>query len=685
MFITEFLKSRYICPIILFILLLFALSIRIQGVATLPNGQFTEKDAYLYYHQAEIIAEQGSLPPRDMHRWLPLGRDNEQIFPLYAYAIAYTHKAIGWVFPKLTLYHIQVYAAATCFTFGLGVLSFFLVRAYGVTFAAIVVLLLATLPGSIERSAAGFGDRDAWCWMLGILVVTSYLYKEGMEPGWRRWIATALAGFTVFLGGMSWEGFGFFALMIVAVELWKFCSTDIEQHLKEYLLYILMFVPWLYLISPAYRNGYGFSTHVTALMLFPSLVLFAIRTVRYLLLKYVEYFHPYARRLAWGLTLLAIATGVGYICLRAHTFENTAFTFRESQLMQTIGELKDPHWEYWTSRYGSVFILGSLGVIVASLRLWKWFGVPLVFCLAIFTATTFFREAVGGWIGDDTCNTLFFASFGMSLFSLSIPCLRKENAKKTIIIIALLAWYLLWVGLSRGGKRHDFFIGVPLAFFTAALLHFLSNTLSSKLRHSEYTTDKFREVFTHTRLKTGCIAVLLAFILFWPPAGGHARLSLHAATQMRNAQPGYSRVYAAFLWMKKILLKQVEKPDTVVVAAHWDYGCQLNVLAGVKTINDNDTFLPHWIHLYNKHIHQATSEREVLEFLKTHEVTHLMLTDNDPKETFLTGDLSDAFFYVYPSKNKGSSRIKIWEIRYPPDIKADPKYLATQPEKTDDP
>jgi asparagine N-glycosylation enzyme membrane subunit Stt3 len=162
------------------------------------------------------------------------------------------------------------------------VLCFFLARVYGVTFAAIAALLLATLPGSIERSAAGFGDRDAWCWMLGIFAVTSYLYKEGIEPGQRRWIATALAGFTVFLGGLSWEGFGFFVLMIVGVELWKFCSTDTESdpsvdgnrtesayYFKEYFLYMLMFVPWLYLISPAYRSGYGFSTHVAALMLLP--------------------------------------------------------------------------------------------------------------------------------------------------------------------------------------------------------------------------------------------------------------------------------------------------------------------------------------------------------------------------------------------------------------------------------
>ena len=82
----------------------------------LPEGQFTSNDAYLFASQAQEITEHGVLPARDMHRWLPYGRDNGQLFPLYAYAIVYTHKAIGWVSPKLMPYHIQVYAAAICFT-----------------------------------------------------------------------------------------------------------------------------------------------------------------------------------------------------------------------------------------------------------------------------------------------------------------------------------------------------------------------------------------------------------------------------------------------------------------------------------------------------------------------------------------------------------------------------------------
>lgn len=606
--------------ILLCAIVLLACWIRVQGTSRLPDGQFTSNDAYLFAGQAQEIAEQEVLPARDMRRWLPHGRDNGQIFPLYAYTIAYTHKAIGWISPKLTLYHIQVYISAICFTLGLGVLCFFLARVYGITFAAIVTLLLATLPGSIERSAAGFGDRDAWCWMLGIFAIISHLWKEGMEPGPRRWIATILAGFTVFLGGLSWEGFGFFVLMIVGVELWKFCSTDTEQHLKEYLLYILMFAPWLYLISPAYRSGSGFSTHVAALMLLPPLTVFVLRGVRYLLLKYVEQLRPHPQKLAWGLTLLGIAAGVGYIFMQAGTFAETAYPFRESQLMQGIGELGDPNFRYWSGRYGAVFVLGSLGLITACLYLWKWKSLPLVISLVLFVGTTFFRTQVNGWISEDTCNTLFFISLGLAVLSFAVACFQKERSENelvTLATLATLAWFLLWVGLARGGKRHDFFIGLPIAYGTAWLLYFSPVHLIQRLKDAEILYSSVRE-----KRATAIFAVIvLVPVLFWTPIGGHATKSVYAAARMRPPVPGQNSRSEAFKWMHDTL------PRESVIAANWDYGTQLNVLGGVRTVVDSDHFLPHWIHLYYRHVFSAQDTREALGFLKTHKATHLMLTE----------------------------------------------------------
>ena len=252
-----------------------------------------------------------------MHRWLPVGRDNRQFLSLYAYALAYTYKAITLFFHKVTFYQVQLYAPAVCFTLGFALLLLFLTVNYGLLFASIVGVLLATFPSSIARSAAGFSDRDAWCWMLAVLAIITYLWKEQMQPGRPRHLTTALCGFIVFLGGLSWEAFGIFVLILLSAELWKFCTTDTEDNLKEYILWMLMFVPWLYLISPAYRSGYGFSTYVGPLMLAPSLALLALKSIRYLLLRFVKQLRPYARQLAWGLILFGITVGGIYVFLQS--------------------------------------------------------------------------------------------------------------------------------------------------------------------------------------------------------------------------------------------------------------------------------------------------------------------------------------------------------------------------------
>ena len=788
---------KFYQKILLCAILLLACWIRIQGVGRLPDNQFTSNDAYLYALQAQEISEQGILLARDMHRWLPEGRDNRQLLSLYAYGIAYIHKSIGWFFPDLTRYHIQVYLPTLCFIVGLGVLCLFLARVFGFYFTATVILLLATLPGSIERSAAGFGDRDAWCWMFGILAVTSYLWKERMEPGWRRWAATALCGATIFLGGLSWQGFGFFLIIIIAMELWKFCTTDTEDRLTEYVLWMLMFVPWLYLISPAYRSGYDSSKHVAAIMLFPPATVFVLRCIRYLWLTYVERLRHHARKLAWGLTLFSIAAGIGYILLQASTFGETAYTFHENQLMQTVGELADPDFRYWTRRYGTIFALGSIGLITACLHWWKWKGLPVAMSLSLFTTTTFFRTQVNGWIGADTCNILFFLSLGLIVLSLAIACLRKEKSENELVTLATLAWFILWVGLSRGGKRHDFFIGMPLAYGTAWLLWLSPVHFMQKLKDLKILYQHIRE----KRVAATVAIIGLILVIFWTPLGGHAHRSIRAAARMRAPVPGQNSSTEVYKWMRDTL------PNDSVIAANWGHGTRLNVLGGVNTIIDPDQFINR-IYLYYRHVLCAQDEQEALSFLQTHKVTHLMLTAQDvisrarvyssmgsdengdrqfkfyslrrtetpigtpyrmqshdeecllsfidiaraspetltitaefkngnntetedktdpdvkvqrtvsnpisqlsvdienggvvlyfDSETklqrayyippigwnsfavklFLRSEHSEAFVPVYPTDENNSVDIKVWEIRYPPDIKTDDRYLATQP------
>ena len=352
-----------------------------------PPGQFTETDGYFYYWQASVISEQGHLPARDMHRWLPLGRDLGQTLNLYGYVLAYTHKAISRVFANITLYHVCLYTPVACFCIGLGALCLYLYNTYGLMFSFTAGVILATLPGSIERSTAGFGDRDAFCLMLGLLAVVSYLVSLEAGTPRKRLFWTFVSGFTVFLGGISWEGFGVFLSVIIVVELWRFLTTETAEGFGLYALWVCCFVPTLYLASPAYRNGYGFAEHLAAFVLLPPLVLLTMRAIRYLLISKVEVLRPHARIVSFGLILASVTLACGYVWIQQKTFADTTVPISDTPVMQAMTELRAPHFGYWVYRYGSIFILGSLGFILMPLTFWKQRGILLSLPLTLFTIT----------------------------------------------------------------------------------------------------------------------------------------------------------------------------------------------------------------------------------------------------------------------------------------------------------
>ena len=661
-------------------LLLIAFWIRIQGVGNIPDGQFTGKDPYFYYWQASLISEHGQLPARDMYRWLPLGRDLGQTLNLYGYVLAYTHKAVSAVFPNITLYHVCLYMPVVCFCIGLCALCLYLYHAYDLIFSITAGVILATLPGSIERSTAGFGDRDAFCLMIGILSVVTYLVSlQVSDTPRKRLIWTLISGVIVFLGGLSWEGFGVFLSVIMIVMLYRFLTSEKGGELGLYALWVCCFVPTLYLASPAYRSGYAFAEHLTAFILVPPVVLLSMRAIRYLLISKVDRLRPHRRTVSFGLILTSVTLACGYVWIQQNTFVDTTVPISDSPVMQAMSELKTPHFNYWMIRYGSVFIIGSLGFIFMPIIFWKKQGVLFSLPLALFTLFSFFRQPLDKLWGEPFGNILF----GIALVGCAIGILllawqqKNEVSTSEVVFIAFCLCFLAWVALSRDAKRYDFFIGVPLAFGATSLLYSVSETLTQRLRHSDYVTDKFREDFTPLKLKRGAALILLSALMFLPLRHAHTYRSLYAAKQMRNVTPGYTRVNAAFLYMQTFLVRKVQPKDIPIVAAHWGYGSQLNVLAGVKTIIDQDTYLQNWILLYNRHVHNATSESEALAFLKTHNATHLMLTKKDPTNSFLRGELSEAFLPVYPKKNFADATVKIWAIEYPADIRTDPNYLKT--------
>lgn len=611
--------SKYIGAFLLIIIILcVAFWIRVQGVDTIPDGQFTSNDAYLYYRQAQIVSEQGHLPARDMDRWLPIGRDNRQILPLYAYVVAYAHKAIKVFSPNISLYQVMLYLPPFFFVIGLGALCLFLYRVFGLLFSATTGVLIATMPSMIARSAAGFSDRDSWCIMLGILAVIIYLVTLRMQNSRKRVIYTLASGAICFLGGHSWEGFGVFVSIILFVEIYRFITTEINEDLKHYLLWVSAFVPTLFLTSHPYRSGEWFAQHLFAFMLMPPLVLLLIRYIRHYLITKSAIaikLRPHARTLALVLTLISFTVGILYALSQLDTFSLTTVPLNKSFLMETVGELSAPSYERWVFGFGSIFFLGCIGLIVTCIHLWNKKGLILTFSIVLFSASTFFRDYIDNLLGFSLGNILFFLSIACAVFGLLlIAWLHKQQDQHEYYFVAFTIWYLYWIALSRDAMRYEFFIGISIAFFTAALLKYILDSICVKLN-----VQKVFQLY----IKTGMTVALLAVLLFWTPAGAHAKRSVFAVKHALISTPGHTSIERTFRWMKSHL------QDTDCVAANWSHGSQLNVLGGVKTIIDQDHYIQYWIHMFYKYVCTTQSDSEAIEFLKTHGVSHLMLTSED--------------------------------------------------------
>ena len=659
---------------LLLLILLVGGWIRLRGLPNLPTGQFASNDAYLYYSHAETLVAHGTLPEVETHRWVPLGRDLTEMLHGYAYALAASYKVISVSFRDVTLYQVQRMAPTACFLIGLAVLCLFLYLRFGGSVAAVTGILLAVMPGSIQRSAAGFSDRDSWCWLLGILAVVPYLYKEGTTNKHNRYLCTTISGFFVFLGGLSWEGFGGFVLPIVVIELWRFLTTDTEENLSEYALWVLMFVPWLYLFCSAYHSGGGFSSHVTAFLLFPPLVMLILRTLRYTLTRHPRFAvflseQVSARALSLLLCAVCILIGLAYLVLQRETFTQSIVPFSDASVMDTVGELRALPDAHWYHRYGGVLCLTSVCLIAGAIKLWGKQSSILAATLTFFTAATFFRQYLYHVLSPGVCEYFFYGAVAFTpIAALGVAVLRTgAPAKHEHTYIAMTVWLLLWLGLARDAQRYDFFIGIPLAFFTAVALEYITTHLTQYLkigRKAEQMAEiiktspsqplrkkrrsrirkngrKRKDKVEHPTIqlpprwvpqawiKTGITLACLALLLFWEPPGSSARHGLAQrgyATRItpEDVLPGKATPMAnACQWLSG------HHDKNATVAAAWTHGNILNVLGGVQTVIDADHYITSWIDDYETHVAAAVTEREALEFLKTHKATHLLLTEED--------------------------------------------------------
>ena len=148
----------------------------------------------------------------------------------------------------------------------------------------------------------------------------------------------------------------------------------------------------------------------------------------------------------------------------------------------------------------------------------------------MFVLTTFFREPLDRLWGVSFGNILFYFAIASCTigFILILVWRQKTHSPHQLVLIAFTAWFITWVALTRDAKRYDFFIGIPLAFFTAQFIQFVSETLIERFqrklkRHALHIYIKYIKKY-RTHISTNSLYVFstyfspyLPFALFRDP------------------------------------------------------------------------------------------------------------------------------------------------------------------------
>ncbi|RKU14781.1 hypothetical protein C6501_07745 [Candidatus Poribacteria bacterium] len=200
----------------------------------------------------------------------------------------------------------------------------------------------------------------------------------------------------------------------------------------------------------------------------------------------------------------------------------------------------------------------------------------------------------------------------------------SETLPTELCMISLIIASELYIGyrLSNVGSFVGWiFLGmaVPCTLFGVLLLYKLARLKISHLQ------------------RFGCLATVCILILFtssdvfsvgsvfnpapFPLHKGFVRASTEAVRE--TAIPRSPK-------LQKQLADIAEHTDeNAVIAAWWDYGSKVHWFAKRATVVDEDHYIPYWIFLIARHVFSGVSSTEALTFLKTHNVTHLLITTNE--------------------------------------------------------
>jgi len=650
-----FKKRKYVFYPILAWIVWVAVEIRTLNLPYLRDittGSWTlgpDLDPFLFLRWAKYIVTHGSLMAVDTMRYIPLGFETKNELIFLPYLIAWFHKA-AVLFGSTSIEHSAVLFPT--FMFSLAIISFFLfVRSIfkdslGETYASLVSLLsslfFAIFPVLLPRTISGIPEKESAAFFFLFASLYLFLYAWKSHNLKHQIPLAILSGLATAGMALVWGGVIFLFFTISFSVLVSFLIGQYSN--KKLLVFSCWIIPCLIILN-IFSLRYTFSNIISSLTTQVPLFVFGLLIFHFIFSNFVRKKIKFEKLemipenilslilfIIFGAIISIILLGPSFvfsnIAEHLNLLTNPAPTDRFSV---TVAENREPYFSEWVSSFGPfiqnipitfwLFFFGTIALFYFSTRHFdKKERTYLLFAFAYFFSSIIFsriEKTTPILNGSNLISKLFYFS---GIFVLLICAgyfyyrdfkLKKENKfilfDFGIVIILIYAFFAL-VSV-RGAIRLVMMLAPAVSISLSFLfVYFIKAAISS----NKGSTKRIISI----------IIILIVGVAL-----------VFSASNLYHTSSAIGKGYAPSLynqqWQKAMSWVRENTPENSVFAHWWDYGYWVQSIGERATILDGGNAITYWNHLMGRLVLTAQNDSDGLEFLFTHNGTHLLIDSTD--------------------------------------------------------
>ena len=640
----------------------------LPGLRDVTTGQWTlgpDLDPFLFLRWAKDIVQHGSLPAIDVMRYVPLGFDTNSETLLLPYLIAWFHNIASVIGLTGSVEHSAVLFPV--FMFGLTIVAFFFFvkevfagqgKNKSSMTALIASLFLSIIPILLPRTIAGIPEKESAAFFFMFAALYFFFVSWKKNNLYPKIAFAALAGVASALMALVWGGYIYLFVLIGFTTLAAFLAgMTNERHTYAYAAWFII-TSGIMLVSSSRYNLQDILSSTTTGLAFGVLVILIIDAIYSQLIKTGKIKQLWTDKLPRqiistvaaiiiGIVLGSIILGPSFIGESLSDVKNTLIKPVQDRIGVTVAENKQPYLTEWISNFGPHLSEISSMLGISNVQSSSFGRIPLFFLLFVTGAVYLFSRGtrvlqrkhriylVASYAlliiavlfsrtsQNSTLNGVNFVSValyagGILLFFLvstyvyykDFKMRGLESVKSLPLPVMFIAIFFLVMLVSARGAIRLVMMLVPVtAMIAGAFISEVSGRYLQRRRENQ------RAFFS------AAVAIVMIVLI------GLSALYFYNASSA-SAQ-GYVPSSYTQQWQYAMGWVRENTPANAVFAHWWDYGYWVQTMGERATIVDGGNLIGYWNYLVGRHALTGPSEREALNFLYSHNVTHFLIDSSD--------------------------------------------------------